>query len=470
MKWALIHLGSDIAYGMTFFAGELIKNGHEIHWFDGDRDILDDLTKYDPKYICFGPLSSEFETAINVASKIKKELPWVLTVFGGHHVKAVPEELVNRKVIDYLVIGPCYNIIDKILSSTPRILIKGSPVNPELMIPALEDYYQQIPRIGARPRTYIMSHFGCVYNCSFCCTDILRNMFGNECYKNFWLRRRPVKNLIQEAEISKRYGMKEIGLNDDDFLYDTRPGGKGTSWIREFVQEWKKIELPIYANVTPITVIRAENEAISLLSSIAKTVQMGVETFYDGSKKLFNRSFQNEEQIIQACERLVAFNLKIKLEVIVGLPNIDNLVPDPVEDAIHTLQACQRISKRFPGKIKAQCNNLVLFPGTKLWKRCIECNIPRREAWKNALYESKGSIIFEKKVEKQIRNIVKMTTMFVKFNTDEEWIRALIDMDLTDSASKKLSECNYLDSLTFRLGNELVPDFQNIIKEMSFKY
>ena len=55
---------------------------------------------------------------------IKKELPLVNNVFGGHHVKAIPEEIENESAIDYLVWGPVYGSIDKIhkvLGYVPKI-------------------------------------------------------------------------------------------------------------------------------------------------------------------------------------------------------------------------------------------------------------------------------------------------------------------------------------------------------------
>ena len=40
--------------------------------------------------------------ALKLAKAIKKVLPLVNNVFGGHHVKAIPEELKNEEAIDYL--------------------------------------------------------------------------------------------------------------------------------------------------------------------------------------------------------------------------------------------------------------------------------------------------------------------------------------------------------------------------------
>ena len=75
---------------------------------------------------------------------------------------------------------------------------------------------------------------------------------------------------------------------------------------------------------------------------------MGVQTTGGDSSKLFNRHFQDENQVIEAVKIMTSFGVKVKLEVIIGLPNIDGLVPDPVTDAIKTIQMCQRISKEAP--------------------------------------------------------------------------------------------------------------------------
>ncbi len=470
MKWALIHLGSDIAYGLMFFAGELLRKGHEIHWFDGDSNYKKDLVSFSPKFVCFGPLSSEFEQAIRIAKWVKNNTK-AKTVFGGHHIRAVPGEK-NNPFIDYPVFGPCYNVIDNIIINAPvNTLIIGSPVPPENMVPAGKEYFKDIPRIGKRHRKYMMSHFGCVFNCNFCTTCSVRKDYGPSQYKRYWLTRRPVDDLIAEAIVMKEAGTKEIGLNDDDGLYDTQSNGKGTEWLKEFADKWKEVDIPLYINVTPKTVLRATPKALQILATLVDTVQMGLETHDKGSKKLFNRQFQSEKQVIDACKILYRYGIKVKLEIIVGLPNINGLVPDPVEDALHTVQSCQRIAKIFPnGTIKAACNALVLYPGTKLWTLCKEHKVPTQEGWKFALYEGIGSVLFSYVQERRLRNIVKMTVMFIKYNMSEEWIRSLIDMEMTDSAREGFSKAQYLDSLTFRLGNGLKKEFINIVNDMTFKY
>ena len=106
MKWCLVHIGNDITYGLAFVAGELLRMKHKIIWIDGDEKI-ESLNKkvkdFNPDYICFGPLSTEFSRSIELVKEFKKILPSTKSVFGGKHVLAIPEEIKRNQDIDYLV-------------------------------------------------------------------------------------------------------------------------------------------------------------------------------------------------------------------------------------------------------------------------------------------------------------------------------------------------------------------------------
>ena len=155
MKWCLIHIGNDITYGLAFVAGELLRLKHKIIWLDGDDNIeqLNEKIKdYKPDYVCFGPLSTEFSRSLELVKAFKKVLPSTKSVFGGKHVLAIPDEIKKNKDIDYLVWGPVYKTIDKIIESPVKTFIKGAPTYPCNMQPALKEYFEQVPRMGNRER------------------------------------------------------------------------------------------------------------------------------------------------------------------------------------------------------------------------------------------------------------------------------------------------------------------------------
>ena len=475
LKWCLVHIGNDITYGLAFVAGELLRMNHKIMWLDGDDniEILNKKVKdFAPDYICFGPLSTEFLRSLKLVKEFKKVLPSTKSVFGGKHVLAIPDEIKKNKDIDYLVWGPVYETIDKIIESPSKTFIKGAPTYPCNMQPALKEYFEQVPRMGNRERKYLMSHFGCIYNCSFCCTSVTRKSYGAKAYKEYWLARRPVENMIKEAKLFLEFDTKEVSMEDDDVLYGTHEGAEGTQWLREFTKAWKKeINLPMFANVTPQTVVKATKESLEILADLVETVQMGVQTTGGDPSRLFNRHFQDEKQVIEACKILADFDIKAKLEVIIGLPNIDGLVPDPITDAIKTVQMCQRISREVPDMTWTSCFPLMLYPGTSLWDKAMKAGVPLNEACEFQWNTGEGSVKFDPLTMKRIKNMTKMTTMFINYQMDERWMRALIDMDLNESASRQLSESGYYESLMFRMGKKFVEkEFDNIMKGINFQY
>lgn len=334
-KFALIHMGSDIVYSLEYVATEIARSGHEFRWFDGDvADIEVRIAEYAADFICFSPLTTFFRRAVELSRKVKKIFPSVRSVFGGHHVSAVPE-VIKMPEIDTVVVGPVYGTIEKIVESKLSEVLIGQPVLPGQMWPSAREYFVSIPHMGSRHRKAIMSHFGCEYNCSYCNTSRVRKSFGTCNYRKYWLTRRPIEDLIKEAKLFLEFPTKEVTMGDDDILY----GKDIEEWLSVFTHAWKKeIDLPIYGFVTPPTVTRVSDKTMEVLASLVDTVALGVQAARPESLKLFNRQFQKEEQVKRAFDRLHTFGIPAKVEVIIGLP-----VADPVQDAIESILFAQRV-------------------------------------------------------------------------------------------------------------------------------
>lgn len=151
----------------------------------------------------------------------------------------------------------------------------------------------------------------------------------------------------------------------------------------------------------------------------------------------------------------------MKLEAIIGLP-----IHDPLGDALDTVKLCQRIAA---GGFTT-CFPLMLYPGTVLYRKCMNDGVELNDGCRYEWHSGEGSVRFDPVTARRIRNLTKMATLLVKHNIDERWMRALIDMDLTESASRQLSECSYLESLIFRLGEGVKKDFDDILDDMYFRY
>jgi radical SAM superfamily enzyme YgiQ (UPF0313 family) len=455
-KIGLIHQGNDEAYGLIFVAGELKKQNQNFEWFDAEeKDVIEKIVLSKPDFLFFSPLTTFFEDAINLSKRVKANLPDIISVFGGPHVFASPETI-KMEGVDIIVRGPIYGTVEKIFNSLGKEILLGTPVPVSEMMPEREEYYNTIPRIANRERKDIMSHFGCVYNCSYCSTSNTRKFYGVETYNRYCLTRRPIENMIKEAKIFLKYNTKEISLEDDDVLY-----GNADEWLEEFSSLWKKeINLPIFANVSPLTVIKSSDKTLKILSELVASVQMGVQVVNPESLKLFNRSVHDRETVKSAYEKLSSFGIPVKMEFIMGLP-----IENPVKDAIDSIKFAQELNAQFVAAFP-----LMLYPGTDLSRYCEERGIKLNEECKSEWHTGVGSIKFDKLTDRRIKNLTKMATFFVKYKVSERWIMALIDMEITEDASRKLAECKYLESLIFRIGPEIEKDFDNILSKMDFKY
>jgi len=457
-KYAIVHIGNDEAYGLLFVANELIRLGLNIEWFDGDYgDVVHQIVTYNPNFVFFSPMTVFLDQALQLSIEIKARLKKTHCVFGGHHVSAIPE-CIELDGIDTLVCGPVYGTIDKITGSSNKEVLNGTPVLPNKMFPARREYYSAIPRMARFPRKTLMSHFGCVFNCSYCSTSRVRKHYGPKVYNQFWLKRRPVEHLIKEAKICLDYSPKEFELADDDSIM----GNEVENWLQEFKIAWKReIGLPIYGYVSPLSALKISNRVLETLSDLMTCVTMGIQTARKDSLKLFNRSYQTEEMLKQAYDRLQSFGICTRLDLIVGLP-----VDDPVGDALETIKLAQRIG----AGTCAICYPLMIYPGTDLYDWCTKYHISLNEQCTMEWHTGIGSVKFDEETNRRLRNIKKLATMFVKNNIEEHWMRALIEADMTKTGSKKLSESQYYETLKFRLGNKGVENFDKILAGIDFKY
>jgi radical SAM superfamily enzyme YgiQ (UPF0313 family) len=418
------------------------------------REVVD----WQADYICFSPLTTFFPPALEFSRDVKSRCPDIQSIFGGHHVTAAPE-VADLDGVDTVVVGPVYGTIEKIVEGTAGKILKGYPISVGKMTAARREYFEAVESIGSRHRKTIMSHFGCPYKCSYCSTSRLKAEFGWKEYSKYWLTRRPIDQIIEEAKIFLEFSTKEVALEDDDMLY----GKEIDVWLPEFTAAWKQdIGLPIFGNVTPSTVVKVSDKTLATLAELVAVVQMGVQAARRETLKLFNRQFQDEAQVARAVQRLTTHGIPVKLELIVGAP-----VADPVGDAVDTIKLAQRVA--VPGTFVVAFP-LMLYPGTALHKWCLKNNVPIRDDCSYDFYSGTGSVRFEPDIQKKLTNIAKLTAFFVKYNVDERWMRALIEMDLNDLAAKRIGESIYYESLRFRLGDQIDREFDKILQNTKFRY
>ena len=461
MKFALIAFGNEESYGLLFVGGELLEHNQVIHFFDAEEsDVVEKVVKWEPDFIMLSPMTTFYNRAYNVTTRIKDYLHNVISVFGGHHAMAAPE-IVENLGVDVVVVGPVRGSIQKILDGVVGV-IKTEPTTPgDLSIPARQEYYNDIPRMADRYRKIMISMLGCPWNCSYCSSSsgFVRKLFGRENHSRYYLSRRPVSDIIKEVfEISIYPQTKEIEWVDDDVFY----GRDVEVWIPELVRQWKEyVRLPLYVSTTSVSVLRASDKLLRTLREIVNVVGLGIQSIRPESLKLFNRQWDSEEKMKVAYDRLRSFGYSVNLQCIVGLP-----VADPIEDALDTIKGMQRIGA---GSI-CSCYPLMIYPASKIENYCIDNSFYRNPLCNGDTNSGVTGINFRRFVQKKLRNICKLATLFVKYNISEEWMRALIDIDFDDETSKQLSMARYKECVVDRLKEDGEEVFKKIAETTNVRY
>lgn len=460
-KIALVCFGNEESYGLLFVGGEFLLFGQDIRFFDAENDnVLADILAWRPDYLCLSPLTKYFPRSLALTSQIKSELPQVVAAFGGHHACAV-QSIVDVDGIDVVVVGPVRGSVERILAGE-RGLIRTRLTHPDDMpMPARKEYFRDIPRMATRYRKFMLSMLGCPWNCSYCssASDHIRDIFGKAEHKHYFLSRRSIPAVIEEARQIMQLGhTEEIEWVDDDIF----SGADIETWLPEFVAAWEKeIGVPMYVSSTSALSLKVSDNALATLKRIVNCIGIGVQAIRPESLKLLNRGWDNEERMKKAYDRLVSFGYAVNLQAIVGLP-----VADPVEDAIETVKGLQRIGA---GSI-CSVYPLQIYPGTKMERFCLDNQLQLNDLSGGDTSTGIPSISFSPDETRKLKNICKLATFFVKYNVDEMWMRILLNVDFSDETSQAISMGKYYECVVDRLGDKGKTIFDDIRRGMKLVF
>ncbi|MCX5807067.1 MAG: B12-binding domain-containing radical SAM protein [Proteobacteria bacterium] len=443
MKFALVSFGNEENYGLLFAGTEFKKHG-EIKFFDAEMtDPLQDIAEYKPDYICFSPLTAFYPQAKHIESMLRPKLKFI-SIYGGHHATNCGEH-----IGDITVVGSVHNMDLNHLG-----IQKTGPTKPEnLKNPARVEYFQDIPHFKNRYRKIMLSVTGCPWTCTYCSSSsqVTRKLYGRtSCH----LQHRNIEDIINEANFIKDCTQEIEWVDDDVFVGDQ-------DWLKAFYKRWvSEIGMPMYVSTTSVSALKASPDLLMLMRNVANVVGLGVQATNPESLKLLGRGWDNEAQIKAAYDRLTSFGFKVNLQCIIGLP-----IPDPVSDALNTIEGMKRIGA---GSV-VSCYPLQIYPNTALEQHSKD-NLYLLNAECNGDTNSGlPAIDFGHLVNNRIRNICKLATMVVKYNVPNQWLEAMMDLDLSAS-SQPMSLVRYYECIRDRLPDKADKIFHDIVKGMNVRY
>lgn len=225
--------------GLAYVAAAARHGGHAVEMVDAyskglsGAEIRRRIEAAEPQIIGISSLTPQWPNAIKVADIAKSVNPDILTVVGGPHVTALPEESASHPSVDVAVIGEGENAIQdickavaaggeladikgivignngEVTATKPRELITDLDAIPFPAHDLLPEpsFYNPFPAWGdGGVFSCIISGRGCPYNCCFC--DVTTQQ-GRR------YRLRSAENIADEISwLNSRFGVTMLSFRD----------------------------------------------------------------------------------------------------------------------------------------------------------------------------------------------------------------------------------------------------------------
>lgn len=403
--------------------------------FSKKADVVEQILRGRPDLLCFSVGTDNYQWACEIARAVKESMD-VPIIFGGIHVTAVPDRVIQNGFVDMVCVGEGEEAISELVRSMEEgkvdtdILniwfkteegVKKNPVRPLIQdldtipYPDKDLFDRHIPiRNG---KYMMMTSRGCPYQCTYCYNNVLRrSVYGAE---KKYVRQRSVEGVIGELKaMKKEYAFTNVAFMDDCFVTNRR-------WFREFARRYKEeIDLP-YSCMAYTGQIDEEMGAL-LKESGCNRMMFGIQTMDKKTREeVLKRSFETDEKIRRAISICDALSIPYSLDHIFGAP-----FADPLE---HVRTAAFYSTTKA---IRVCCYALFYYPKTEITEDGIKAGILSRDAvdsieeGKARLYVYGSSLGDEElKIFKSLRNFYALLPILpspvLRFMLDTGMYRAL---------------------------------------------
>ena len=340
-------------------------------------EIEERIEAFEPDVVGVSNLfSSGFREALQVSSLVKKINAEIITVMGGPHPSALPEDVLKHAEIDFVILGEGEHSFKELLRSIEKndfqnldgvafnkngqvqVIPKTQFIDDldELPFPArhllpLKRYFE----IGEgfiitrrKPFTPLITSRGCTAQCTFC---PVHATWGGK-----W-RARSAYSVLDEIEhLVQTYGVKEVHFDDDNLVLNKRRAQKIFEGIID-----RELDI-VWTVPTGLALWAVDDELLRLMRE-------------SGCYKLYVAVESGDEQILHNVIRkplnlkkikpLVRTMRKLGIEVetffVVGMPG-------------ETDESLQR-TFQFARELDADATHYFFanpMPGTRLWEVCAE--------------------------------------------------------------------------------------------------
>ncbi|RJQ51136.1 MAG: radical SAM protein [Nitrospiraceae bacterium] len=374
-----------IHLGLGFIAASLEGKGHNVKILDmgienGSLKRAEKIIRQSaPDVAGIAALTPTYPTALKIAELIKRINPQCITVFGGNHACALPDEVLAGPAVDIVVRGEgeitMCEIMDALKEHRDPVNIQGvsykknggiihnagRPLIEDLdMLPSIPWHLFEVEKytgnINGRRAVGISASRGCPYSCVFC----YRGPSAGKTIR-YWSPERVLKEI---KFIKERYGITGFHFWNDVFTHNKK-------WVHElcdlFIKEGLNIEWDCQTRADQIN----EDVLRKMKQAGCTAVMLGVESGSEEVLKYVDKKL-TKDQIRAAFKMLHEIGFVTTATFTLGLPW------DTRETVQETIDFAKEINPDF-GMFYLSTP----FPGSPLWRMCEAQGIKLSRDWAN---------------------------------------------------------------------------------------
>ncbi|MGD9212562.1 MAG: radical SAM protein [Desulfobacteraceae bacterium] len=341
-----------------------------------------------PDIVCVGAPSCWSDDACRVFKMVKNINKSIITIAGGIHYTIFPEDTLQNKNIDFVIIGEgeitflelirmlyenkkkfseinglAYKDGDKIVKNKPRPLIENLD---DLPLPAYDIFPWERKRYVQfkywKDFSMVVSTRGCTGKCVFC--------YEWKQYNGIF-RFKSGQRLVQELEIlNKQFHVRNIHFGDDCFLGNKE---RNIDFFRHLIQ--KRLPLNWFALVRVDDVLRIKEFLPLMAESGCVMILMGVEFPSDDELKKMKKGIKVQD-IKEAFRLAHSYGIATIASVIVGWPD------DTFERVRRYAKVMDEINPVFLAP-----QTLQPLPGSDIWDDYIKEKDHKKNSFNNSLFD-----------------------------------------------------------------------------------
>jgi anaerobic magnesium-protoporphyrin IX monomethyl ester cyclase len=380
--------------GLTYLAAVLMKDGHEVLIYDGERDpkcisssvkdlskrhflygeaLKDDknqvwqefqeiLGEFEPDIVGISVLSVKLLSALKIAKLTKQFNKHIVVVAGGEHVTVRPEDVFKDHTVDFAICGEgeqgMVELVNNISNSNQiKKVINSSLISDLDTIPFPS--IDSLLNVGSyRPIDLglMMTARGCPFSCTFCG---LSTIWGHK------VRYHSINRILDEIELRKRlYNTDYFSFRNGTFTLDKR-------WVKTFCQRLIDQSLNIkWECLTRVDVI--DDDLVSMMKQAGcETIRIGIES---GSQEILDYMQKgiSLDQVRKAAKVLNNSGIFWGAYFMLGVPM----------ETLRSMDATLRFMKEINPPF-ITLSKYTPLPGTKMYQEVVDSGLldPENTDW-----------------------------------------------------------------------------------------